>query len=385
MKRFLTLLAFIAMTMLCEAQVTVTMEKDGGIYKIPCKVNGVKMKFIFDTGASMVSMSESMARFLLEGEYLSVSDIKGGGQSVLADGSIVNHAVITLRDIEIEGLHLHDILAVVIEGQNAPLLLGQTAIQELGSITIEGNKLIINYADNKRLSYEQITELYNQADNYIDNESYAAAIECLVRIDESVGLTEYGLYELCYCYVQNYQYEQCLQYCNKWIEKYDKIGDVSLKQLVYEKIGSAYQYGREDFNKALLWYQKEEALLNLKDYKGYEDEYWRRKRNCKIYIADCYYQLERYSEANNMYLDAISITIERMGYKDINIVNTMIIDGKMKDNVLGHIYDCYSDSLYGKGETNKGDLYKVYAALLGDEYALKFCNKYSLLEKYGLR
>ena len=65
------------MSIIASAQVTIQMEKDGGVYKVPCNVNGVKMKFIFDTGASTVSMSQTMAQFLLDGEYLSVSDIKG--------------------------------------------------------------------------------------------------------------------------------------------------------------------------------------------------------------------------------------------------------------------------------------------------------------------
>lgn len=70
------------------SQVSIQMENDGGVYKIPCIVNGVKMKFIFDTGASTVSMSQAMAQFLLDGEYLSYEDIKGTGKSVVADGTI---------------------------------------------------------------------------------------------------------------------------------------------------------------------------------------------------------------------------------------------------------------------------------------------------------
>lgn len=40
-------------------QKTIKMEKEGGIYKISCKVNGAPMKMYFDTGASTVSISKA--------------------------------------------------------------------------------------------------------------------------------------------------------------------------------------------------------------------------------------------------------------------------------------------------------------------------------------
>ena len=89
------------------------MEEDGGVYRIPCLVNGAKMKFIFDTGASTVCISESMAEYLYDNDYISKSDFVGLGQSTVADGRIVNNLHLILRDIEIAGLHLTDVEAVV--------------------------------------------------------------------------------------------------------------------------------------------------------------------------------------------------------------------------------------------------------------------------------
>ena len=47
--RKLLLTTLLAICTLLSAQVTITMEQDGGVYKVPCVVNGAKMKFIFDT------------------------------------------------------------------------------------------------------------------------------------------------------------------------------------------------------------------------------------------------------------------------------------------------------------------------------------------------
>lgn len=144
MKASITTFLFCFISLMLTAQVTITMEESGGVYKVPCVVNGAKMKFIFDTGAATVCLSESMAEYLLDNDYISNEDIVGVGTSVVADGSEVQHLRIILRDIEIGGLHLYDVEASIIEGQRAPLLLGQTAIQKLGKISIEGNELIIN-------------------------------------------------------------------------------------------------------------------------------------------------------------------------------------------------------------------------------------------------
>src|SRR5688572_15747851 len=45
---------------------TVKMEKINGVFQIPVEINEIKMFFIFDTGASMISISETEANFLLK-------------------------------------------------------------------------------------------------------------------------------------------------------------------------------------------------------------------------------------------------------------------------------------------------------------------------------
>lgn len=146
--RKLLLAILLVVSTLLSAQVTITMEQDGGVYKVPCVVNGAKMKFIFDTGAATVCLSESMAEYLLDNDYISKDDIIGLGASQVADGRIVDHVKINLKDIEIAGLHLKDVEAIVVEGQRAPLLLGQSAIQKIGRVSIEGNKLTIDNGKN---------------------------------------------------------------------------------------------------------------------------------------------------------------------------------------------------------------------------------------------
>lgn len=119
------------------------MEKSGGVYLLPCVVNGVKMNFIFDTGASNVSISLTEALFLLKNGYLEDYDILGSSLSQVADGSIVENTEINLHSIEVNGIIITDVKAVVSNSIDAPLLLGQSAIQKLGKIEISGDSLYI--------------------------------------------------------------------------------------------------------------------------------------------------------------------------------------------------------------------------------------------------
>ena len=120
------------------------MEKRIGVYWIPCKINGVGADFIFDTGAAAISLSAGFARKLIEMGKLSENDVLGKGTSIIADGSKNTVYHVNLYDVEIGGLHLMNVRATIREAQEAPLLLGQTAIQKLGTVTIDGDKLIIH-------------------------------------------------------------------------------------------------------------------------------------------------------------------------------------------------------------------------------------------------
>ena len=113
----------ICLSMICHisnAQTIIQMEEYGGVYRIPCKVNGAKMKLIFDTGAESVCLSLTMAEYLFDNDFISNNDIKGNGSSQVADGSIVDHIKINIKDIEIQGIHLKNVEAVVFLRQDTP-------------------------------------------------------------------------------------------------------------------------------------------------------------------------------------------------------------------------------------------------------------------------
>lgn len=143
MKKLLALLTIVIPVVSIQAQTIIQMVEDKGVYKIPCEINGLKVKMVFDTGAAAVSLSQSLAEMMLDNNYISISDFIGKSKSLTADGRIIDHTEILLHSLKIGDITINDVIAVVINSQDTPLLLGQTAIQKLGTISIKGDKLYI--------------------------------------------------------------------------------------------------------------------------------------------------------------------------------------------------------------------------------------------------
>ncbi len=149
MKRnIITLIIFFMTFFLCLSQVRVEMQKKGGVYEVPCTINNLNLKFIFDTGASKVSLSMSIAEFMLENGYLSEDDVFGTTTLRQADGSTYEAYKVNIRKIEIGGLVMYNVEGVISPKQNSPLLLGMTAIQKLGKVSIQNEYLFIDNSNN---------------------------------------------------------------------------------------------------------------------------------------------------------------------------------------------------------------------------------------------
>ena len=149
------------------SQKTIEMKKINGIYQIPCKVNGIPMNFVFDTGASDVTISVTEAKFLLKQGLLEKVDFIENVNYKMANGEIIEGTKINLKTIEIGGTLLKNIPASVIYKQNAPLLLGQSALSKLGQYSINGNQLIIKSNPND-IGIKTSPKNKNEAVNYLN-------------------------------------------------------------------------------------------------------------------------------------------------------------------------------------------------------------------------
>ncbi len=89
----------------------VKMIKKDGVYQVPIEVNSVKMYFIFDTGAGIVSISETEASFLYKQGSLTDEDILGKANFIDANGYISEGTIINLKTVKVGDRTLTNIQA----------------------------------------------------------------------------------------------------------------------------------------------------------------------------------------------------------------------------------------------------------------------------------
>ena len=118
---------------------------EGGCAIVKCSINELPLSFVFDTGASVVSISQLEANFMFKNGFLTRDDVVGSHRFVDANGDVSEGTVINLKNVEFGGVKLANVKASVVRNQKAPLLLGQSVLSRLGKIEIDNKnkKLVI--------------------------------------------------------------------------------------------------------------------------------------------------------------------------------------------------------------------------------------------------
>lgn len=132
-------------------EIPFTKESGSNMCNVKCNINGLPLYFIFDTGASDVSLSQVEATFMMKNGYLNKNDVVGESRFVDATGSVSIGTVLNLRNVDFGGLTLTNVKASVVKNQKAPLLLGQSVLGRLGKIEIDNSKLVLKVTHKKNL------------------------------------------------------------------------------------------------------------------------------------------------------------------------------------------------------------------------------------------
>lgn len=123
--------------------------KQDGVCQVKCKINDLPLYFIFDTGASDVSMSTVEATFMMKNGYLTEKDVIGNQHYMDANGNVTVGTVVNLKNVNFGGFDLNNVRASIVKNQKAPLLLGQSVLGRLGKIEIDNSKNVIKISRNK--------------------------------------------------------------------------------------------------------------------------------------------------------------------------------------------------------------------------------------------
>lgn len=127
-----------------EKTTEIPFKRRNGITEVNCSINGLPLYFIFDTGASDVTISSVEAAFMFKNGYLSEKDVIGRKNYRTASGDIVEGTVVNLHKVTIGEATLENVRASVVKNQIAPLLLGQSVLSKLGKIEIDNEKKVLS-------------------------------------------------------------------------------------------------------------------------------------------------------------------------------------------------------------------------------------------------
>jgi len=123
-----------------EKKTIITMENNNGVKYVWIEINGLRLRFIFDTGASNICISSAEATVLYRQGTLLKEDILDVQYFQDATGKVSAGTRINLRTVKIGNRLLNNIKAIVIDNNEAPLLLGQSAFEKFGKISIDNKK-----------------------------------------------------------------------------------------------------------------------------------------------------------------------------------------------------------------------------------------------------
>ncbi len=113
--------------------------RDGHFY-VDADVNGARIRFLVDTGATYVALSPDDARSaglrVFESDYTAQTNTANG---------VARVAPVTLRQVELDQLQLFDVRAVVLEKPMPVSLLGMSFLSRLQSYETRSDELVLRW------------------------------------------------------------------------------------------------------------------------------------------------------------------------------------------------------------------------------------------------
>ena len=305
-------------------------EEPDGRYTMNASVNGVGVRTYYAPENWYASMSTTTYLFLYENGYIAPADVNGMTTTKMPDGSTVKAASFVIRNLKIGRVIVQNLPAFVITKQNVPLIVGNAAFDCFGTISQEGERLIIDDRFEEDFAQEEETAeapaedpaiaLERTLQQHMDAKEYADAANCFAQLQEMGVLTMYSEYQ--YAMVLNIlrRGDDCIALARPWLEE-NRGKSLTLDYWMLDALGDSYAR-KGDKKTAIRYY--EEAV----------DAY------CKIF----------------------------------NTTEKIIRKTKFKDETLGYtLYDLAMQ--YASVDMGKTRYYCTLAAKCGNAAAIDFCRK----------
>ena len=125
----------------------IALEGDARAYWVPVRINGATtVKFLVDSGASVVVLPSDLVETMIKSGAIAPSDLLGKDTYVTADGRKHKGTRLMLRELNVGGHTVTNVMASVAPAKTEPLL-GQTFLAKFKSWTLDNRRHVLTIAE----------------------------------------------------------------------------------------------------------------------------------------------------------------------------------------------------------------------------------------------
>lgn len=238
-------------------------EESDGRYTMNATVNGVGVLTYYAPESWYASMSTTTYLFLYENGYIADADVNGVTTVKMPNGSTDKGASFVIRNLRIGNVIVKDLPAFVVTKQTVPLVVGNSAFDCFGTVTQEGDRLIIDdrFPEDFEKAAPPVEEeadpfqsIVSRLYGHLDAKEYSEAADCFASLKETDALTMYSEYQ--YAMVLNilHRGDDCIAIILPWLEE-NKGKSLTLDYWMYDALGDCYA-NKGDKVSAIRYYEE---------------------------------------------------------------------------------------------------------------------------------
>jgi clan AA aspartic protease (TIGR02281 family) len=120
----------------------IQLMSENGIYKISVDISGIKKNFVLDSGASELSISQSLENELISKNLIQKTDYLEPALYKIADGSILSCRRVKLKQVKVGNVIVKNVIASIGISET-PLLLGKTFLDNFQKWSIDNKSKLL--------------------------------------------------------------------------------------------------------------------------------------------------------------------------------------------------------------------------------------------------
>lgn len=247
-----------AINMCGQSSMKLHMDKDGR-YMLDASVNGVGVTTYYTEESWFASLSSTTYLFLYENGYIADADVRGMTTVTMPGGKNTKAGSLVIRNLKIGNVIVKDLPAFVIARQKVPLIVGSSAFDCFGEVTVEDGMLIVH--DNIGAAAEPSPQGPDRTDSLrmaiqeqLDAKSYADACRSIEELKTAAPLSMHESYQ--YIMVLNIlgRSDDTIAEAMEWLQ--DHAGHSStLDFWIHDALGDSYSR-KKLTSKAIASYEK---------------------------------------------------------------------------------------------------------------------------------